>query len=87
MLTRRDFIAEMAAASAAIAAAAVPLPAVIFVAPPVAARAAVVSIHMDQPYIDATGRALPYVPPNGLRAGAPAENLTEAEFRSSQIYF
>lgn len=84
MLTRRDFVVELA--GAAMAAAAVPLPAIICAAPPVTARAAVVSIHMDQPYIDATGRALPYVPPAGLRAGASAENLTEAEFRSSRIY-
>ncbi len=86
MLTRRDFIAELAVAGAAMATAAVPMPAKIFTAAPVPARAAVVSIHMDQPYVDTTGRALPYVPPNGLRAGASVAHLSEAEFRRRFVY-
>lgn len=86
MLTRRDFIAELAAASAAMAAAAVPMPAKIFIAAPMAAPAAVVSIHMDQPYVDATGQALPYFPPDGVRAGAPVAHLSEAEFRRRFVY-
>jgi hypothetical protein len=84
MLTRRDFISELAFAGAAMAPMAM-LPAGIFAAVP-AVRGPVVSIHMDQPYLDTTGRALPYVPPNGVRAGAPIGNLSEAEFRSCQIY-
>jgi hypothetical protein len=52
--------------------------------PPV--KAAVVSIHMDQPYLDLTGRALPYLPPPGLRAGAPLADLSEAEFRRRFVY-
>jgi hypothetical protein len=86
MLTRRDFIAEFAVASAAVAAAAGPIPANIFAAAPGAARAAVVSIHMDQPYIDTTGRALPYLPPDGVRAGASVADLTETEFRRRFVY-
>jgi hypothetical protein len=82
MLTRRDFLANLAAAGAL---AALPLPAELcgemrFAAHPV------VSIHMDQPYVDWTGRALPYLPPAGVRAGAPIAHLTEAEFRSRFVY-
>ncbi len=49
-------------------------------------RTAVVGIHMDQPYLDATGRVLPYVPPSGLRSGAPIARLTELELRSRFVY-
>ncbi|MGA2509423.1 MAG: twin-arginine translocation signal domain-containing protein [Candidatus Acidiferrales bacterium] len=85
MLTRRDFMAELAAASAAMATMAM-APARIFVPAPMGARAAVVSIHMDQLYIDASGRALPYLPPDGVRAGAPVAHLSEAEFRRRFVY-
>jgi hypothetical protein len=84
MLTRRDFIAELAITSAAVATMST-APTGIFAAVP-AARGPVVSIHMDQPYLDTTGRALPYVPPNGLRAGAPIDKLSEAEFRRRFAY-
>ena len=85
MLTRRDFISELAFAGAAMAPMAM-LPAGIFGPGPMCARAAVVSIHMDQPYLDTTGRALPYVPPNGVRAGAPVAHLSEAEFHRYFAY-
>jgi hypothetical protein len=81
MLTRRDFMAEMAVAGAAIAA----MPANIFGAVPWV-RNAVVSIHLDQPYIDATGKELPYLPPNGVRAGMPVAHLSETEFRRRFVY-
>jgi hypothetical protein len=87
MLTRRDFMTELAVAGAALATIAV-LPAKIFAAAAPArgvSNHAVVSIHLDQPYLDATGRALPYVPPDGLRGGAPIAHLSEAEFRTQQI--
>lgn len=86
MLTRRDFMAKLAVTGAAIAAAAGPIPASIVAAAPAAARTAVVSIHMDQPYIDTTGRALPYLPPGGVRAGASAAYLSETEFRRRFVY-
>lgn len=76
-------MAQLAAAGAAIAVTSVPLQAVAAV-PRV--KAAVVSIHMDQPYLDLTGRALPYLPPPGLRAGAPLADLSEAEFRRRFVY-
>jgi hypothetical protein len=81
MQTRREFIAGAAAAGAAIVASSL-APAMIFAAPPLA-RPAVVSIHMDQPYIDMTGRAIPYHPPAGARSGDPVAHFTEAQFRSS----
>lgn len=84
MLTRRDFIAELAGTGAAIAAFAAE-PAVWAAASP--ARRPVVSIHMDQPYVDLTGLALPYLPPAGVRAGAPVSELTETEIRSHYLYF
>ena len=83
MLTRRDFVVGLAGAAMA---AAVPLRPKFFSPAPMGARAAVVSIHMDQPYIDATGRALPYVPPDGVRAGAAVAHLSEAEFRRRFVY-
>jgi hypothetical protein len=81
MLTRREFMAECAAAGAAMAA----IPATVLVAMP-HARGAVVSIHMDQPYVDATGRELPYLPPQGVRGGMPVAHLSETEFRRRFVY-
>ncbi len=85
MLTRRDFMAELAVSGAAMATMAM-AQAGIFAVAQSGARAAVVSIHMDQPYVDVTGRALPYVPPAGVRAGAPVDNLSEAEFRRHFVH-
>jgi hypothetical protein len=85
MLKRRAFMAQLAAAGAAMAATAVLMPLRAVAAAP-RGRAAVVSIHMDQPYLDLTGRAQPYVPPNGVRAGASIAHLSEAEFRWRFVY-
>ena len=84
MLTRRDFIAELAAASAAIAAVSV-APAAMRAALP-GVRPAVVSFHMDRPYLDATGRAMPYHPPAGARSGDSAGLFSEAQFRALHIH-
>jgi len=81
MLTRREFVAQLAVAGAAVAA----LPAKIDACMP-GARSPVVSIHMDQPYLDVTGRAVPYLPPAGLRGAAPVAHLSETEFRSRFVY-
>jgi hypothetical protein len=81
MLTRRDFMAELVAGGAAMAA----MPAYVFAAMP-HARSAVISIHMDKPYVDATGRALPYLPPDGMRGGMPVAHLSETEFRRRFVY-
>jgi hypothetical protein len=42
----------------------------------------VVSFHMDQPYLDMTGTAIPYYPPPGVRSGDSAARLSEEAFRS-----
>jgi hypothetical protein len=77
MLTRRDFMAKLAgAAMGAIAVS----PAKILAGMP-AIRAAVVSIHLDRPYLDRTGCALPYLPPAGVRAGTAVAHLSETELR------
>ena len=80
MLTRREFVAKLAAGAALAA-----MPAKMCAAM-TRGRTAVVSIHMDQPYLDTTGRALPYDPPVGLRAAAPVAHLSETEFRSRFVY-
>jgi len=81
MLTRRNFMAECAAVGAAIAA----MPTHVFAAMP-HARSAVIAIHLDQPYVDATGRALPYLPPDGVRGGMAVAHLNETEFRWRFVY-
>ena len=78
MLTRRDFIAQTAGAGAALGLAAA-FPFVPLAAAP--SPRPVVSFHMDRPYLDATGTALPYLPPDGLRSGEPAARLSEEQFR------
>ncbi|MGD0957576.1 MAG: twin-arginine translocation signal domain-containing protein [Candidatus Acidiferrales bacterium] len=93
MLTRRDFVAKLAVAGAALGAFSMARGAVL----PVEASAAlgrvrrevvpfceVVSFHMDQPYIDATGTAMPYRPPQGARSAAAVAHLSEEAFRRMQ---
>ena len=48
--------------------------------------APVVSFHLDQPYLDLTGRAIPYLPPAGLRSGQPLAQLSEFALRSAHPY-
>jgi len=81
MLTRRGFVTQLAAAGVAAAA----LPAGLG-AGMLGTRSPVVSIHMDQPYVDLSGRAVPYLPPVGLRGAAPVAHLSEMEIRSSYPY-
>ncbi len=47
----------------------------------------VVSIHLDQPYLDKTGTATPYVPPAGVRSGHAVSELSDVEFLSRYGYF
>jgi hypothetical protein len=42
------------------------------------ALAAVLSFHLDQPWLDATGRADPYHPPLGARGAAPLAQFDDA---------
>jgi len=95
--TRRNFLATLAAASATIGslsmfgAAAISSEA----APSQAASSknvndtrfyGVVSFHMDQPYLDTTGTAIPYHPPSGARSAASAADLSEIAFRAEHCY-
>jgi len=47
---------------------------------PAAPVAPVVGFMLDQPYLDLTGLATPYVPPAGLRSAQPLANSVEAAF-------
>ena len=49
-------------------------------------RRAVVSFHMDQPYLDRSGTAIPYHPPLGARSGQAAADLSEEDFRRRFVY-
>jgi hypothetical protein len=82
MMTRREFIGIVMVAGAAAAIAVVPE---ICAAGPVRRRD-VVSFHMDRPYIDHTGTAMPYLAPVGARAGEAAAQLSEEAFRRMQCY-
>ncbi len=48
----------------------------------VTAPAPVISIHLDMPYLDVSGRGIPYRPPIGMRGGQSLAALSEAEFHS-----
>lgn len=77
-LTRRQFVAT--ALSGAVGAA-IAIPAAKAVGSPRASftRAEpVVSFLVDQPYLDLTGRDVPYIPPRGLRSGTDLSALGDA---------
>jgi hypothetical protein len=48
--------------------------------------APVVSFHLDQPYLDMTGRGVPYIPPPGMRSGQSIADLSEHAFHSAYPY-
>jgi len=48
-------------------------------------RCAVVSFHLDQPYLDWSGTAVPYYPPPGARSADVAAHLTEEMLRRISI--
>jgi hypothetical protein len=88
-VTRRAFIGEIALAGAALSA----LPMIRDGRATVGrgarvtrAQGGVVAFHMDQPYWDASGVAVPYLPPQGMRSAAPIAHLSEAELRGMQCY-
>jgi hypothetical protein len=86
-INRRDFLAELAIVSAGLAAvSAVRGRALLRPASAASVQlprnlTPVVSIHMDQPYLDWTGRAVPYYAPQGIRSGEPLARLSEEAFR------
>jgi hypothetical protein len=65
--TRRDFLVTVPVASGAIAL----MPSLALTPVPV------VAFHLDQPYVDLTGLGKPYVPPAGVRSGAPLAALSD----------
>jgi hypothetical protein len=95
MLTRRDFVAKLAAAGAAVGALSIAPGAGLLAGTSASSQRArgevvssheVVSFHMDQPYIDPTGAAMPYRPPRGARSAAPVARFSEEAFRRMQCY-
>ena len=79
-LTRRTFLGAIAVGGAALA---VPAGALLAQAERAGGHGSpVVSFHMDQPYLDRTGTAVPYYPPAGVRSGDSAARLSEEMFRS-----
>jgi hypothetical protein len=71
-VSRRDFLVKLTIAGGALQA----WPAVNWIATADASvvpagAMAVVSFHMDQPYLDSTGTAAPYLPPAGSRSAEP----------------
>ena len=78
-LTRRTFLGAIALGGAALA---VPAGTLLAQAERAGGRGSpIVSFHMDQPYLDMTGTAIPYYPPAGVRSGDAAARLSEEVFR------
>lgn len=78
-VSRREFLLKVPVAGAALALspAYAAMPARLL-APSFARKLApVVSIHLDQPYVDLTGLETPYVPPAGMRSGEPLAALSD----------
>ncbi len=87
-LTRRGFLGKLAVAGAAVGRAWL-IPGGISALGAGGSRdngTSVVSFHMDQPYLDTTGKAAPYRPPAGARSAAPVAHLSEEAFRRVQSY-
>ncbi len=79
-LTRRTFMGVIALGGAALV---TPAGALLAQAERAGERGnPVVSFHMDQPYLDMTGMAIPYYPPPGMRSADGAARLSEEAFRS-----
>jgi hypothetical protein len=82
-ITRRDFIGIFIGAGAALTLIpAVPLPAALSIR----SRQPVVSFHMDQPYLDWSGTAMPYYPPPGIRSGQIVANFYDESLRFQHCY-
>lgn len=90
-LTRRQFVARAATAGAIVGSASAlgvaravacgrgPAPANNAMAPQVREVAPVLSFHLDRPYLDLSGNAIPYQPPAGARGGEAIAQLCEAD--------
>ena len=84
LLTRRAFARLVAAAAAAFAIS--PGKIALAGAVPYIGSRAIISFHMDQPYLDRSGTAMPYYPPAGARSAQSAGLLSEELFRRNFIY-
>ena len=88
MLTRRDFVAKLAVTGAAIGAFAL-APEAAWTAEASASRAQarepVVSFHMDRPYIDPTGTAMPYLPPAARVPARPLRDSAKRHFAACSV--
>jgi len=51
-----------------------------------ACRQGIVSFHMDQPYLDRSGTAIPYHPPPGARSAQAVAHFTDEMLRRHSIY-
>jgi hypothetical protein len=49
-------------------------------------HAQVVSFHADRPYLDVTGRGVPYIAPQGLRSADVLSGLDETALRQAHPY-
>jgi hypothetical protein len=67
--SRREFLCAVPLAGGAL----VLLPSLAF------RSASVVSFHLDQPYVDQTGTAEPFIPPVGMRSAAPLAAMSDME--------
>jgi hypothetical protein len=87
-LTRRRLLGRLAVAGAVVGGAWLIPPGVPFRAAADSRefRVEVVSFHMDQPYLDTTGKAAPYHPPPGARSASPVAHLSEEAFLRTQSY-
>jgi hypothetical protein len=86
-LTRRRLLGSLAVAGAAVGGAWMIPGGVIFAAADSREFSVeVVSFHMDQPYLDTTGKAAPYHPPSGAQSASPVAHLSEEAFRRTQSY-
>jgi hypothetical protein len=83
VMTRRGLLGRLAAAVSALAV--IPLRPLSFgTASPPEGRP-VVSFHLDRPYLDWSGMAIPYHPPLGARSAEVAAHLTEEMLRRTSI--
>ena len=83
-MTRRGLLGRLAALVSALAM--LPLRPLGFRAVPPPESRAIVSFHLDRPYLDWSGTAFPYHPPLGARSAEVAANLTEEMLRRTLIY-
>jgi hypothetical protein len=84
-MTRRALLGLLAAAGSALVGAPYRVR-IAQVVPGQTRRQGIVSFHMDQPYLDPSGTAVPYHPPPGARSAQAAAHFTEEMLRRHSIY-